>query len=253
MPALHPPPPPPLRAAAQIPPPSSPLPPPGSRLGRAGSGRAAAGRGRILRRYRAPCPAPPGSPRVRGTAGGTAAPGQPAPQQRRDEWRRCGRSPGSGDAPLGTDGRLGRRAHCPWAGKGTEHPRRAGIPAGSLGWPAPAPAGGGRGFGGVRGCRGRAPTDSPRQGAGWALAATPGSRQTRGCSGQGGSGLMPWRWRWEWVSASMARCRASFGLEMGGKLSFVFGKPDCLLGSVSSLSFSCLTIQISTLTTSCRI
>lgn len=50
---------------------------------------------------------------------------------------------------------------------------------------------------------------------------------------------MPWRRRWEWVSASMSRFRASFGFETGGNLSFVFEKLDCLLGSVSSLSFPC--------------
>lgn len=39
-------------------------------------------------------------------------------------------------------------AHCPWAGNGSEHPRRAGIPAGILGWAA---AGlGGAGLPGVR-------------------------------------------------------------------------------------------------------
>lgn len=64
---------------------------------------------------------------------------------------------------------------------------------------------------------------------------------------------MPWRRRWEWVSASMSRFRASFGFETGGKLSFVFEKLDCLLGSVSSLSFPCLRIEIGTLTTSCRV
>lgn len=58
-----------------------------------------------------------------------------------------------GDAPLGTDGRLGRRAlSLGW--QSSEHPRRAGIPAGILGWAA-------GGVRGVRGCRGCAPTQSP--------------------------------------------------------------------------------------------
>lgn len=269
--------------------PPAQLPP--SRLGSAAAAQGVArrppARGCSLRRLRFRSPA--GCEGVRGDGGeggGGKRLRQPAPRRAGNK----GGDEGSGlrGAVSAPRRRLGRGKASPLVGGGKAaslsraafRVRRGAAPAAPP--PLPSRAGAGHppagGEGARVGVRGRGvrparctptcpltPTRAPRQGYspaphlrgwGWVWWETQpvGHRPTAlGGSSRRSGGLMLGRWRCERVLASVAQCGASFCFEAGGKFSFVSGKLDRSLGSVSSLDFCSLMIHVSTLTTYCGI